>query len=434
MRAWGVIEGFYGRPWSAAERLELFEWLAAAGLDAYLHAPKDDLRHRARWREPYPTDELAALRELVAAAQARGVAFWYGLAPGLDLRHADPDDRRALLAKLGQLRAIGVDGLALLFDDIPPRLDPADRARFGTLAAAQADVAREVAAALPGPLLLCPTEYCGVMSRGLASEYLAELGRLLPPEVDVLWTGPDIVSLELTVEHVRQVAAVLGRKPVVWDNLFANDYDMRRLHLGPFAGRPLELRDEVRGLFLNPNCEHEANAVAVHTLGAWRRAQGAWDPRAAHEAALRAWLPRWDGAGVSLDELRLLCDALHLPGGPGPTAREWLGHLERLATLPPARWGESEPAFLEAAGRLFALSDRLPSLSRRPLFHALLRHAWELKQELHILRGWVAWKKAHPDGEPFFHPHARPPIYKGALLTRLRAVLAMAPDGGLRPA
>ena len=43
----GVIEGFYGRPWSPEQRRELFGWLQRAGLKAYLYAPKDDLKHRA---------------------------------------------------------------------------------------------------------------------------------------------------------------------------------------------------------------------------------------------------------------------------------------------------------------------------------------------------------------------------------------------------
>jgi beta-N-acetylglucosaminidase len=48
----GAIEGFYGQPWTHAERVALFDWLAAWGLNTYLYAPKDDLKHRALWREP----------------------------------------------------------------------------------------------------------------------------------------------------------------------------------------------------------------------------------------------------------------------------------------------------------------------------------------------------------------------------------------------
>ena len=44
----GVIEGFYGAPWTRAERFALFDWMVAWKLNTYLYAPKDDLKHRAR--------------------------------------------------------------------------------------------------------------------------------------------------------------------------------------------------------------------------------------------------------------------------------------------------------------------------------------------------------------------------------------------------
>ena len=61
----GVIEGFYGKPWTLAERFELFEWMAAWGLNTYVYAPKDDLHHRALWREPYSAADAAEIAQLV---------------------------------------------------------------------------------------------------------------------------------------------------------------------------------------------------------------------------------------------------------------------------------------------------------------------------------------------------------------------------------
>ena len=58
----GVIEGFYGRPWSQSQRLELLERMQQLGLNTYLYCPKDDLKHRALWREPYTAEELLGLR------------------------------------------------------------------------------------------------------------------------------------------------------------------------------------------------------------------------------------------------------------------------------------------------------------------------------------------------------------------------------------
>ena len=57
----GVIEGFYGKPWTRAERFELFDWMAAWGLNTYVYAPKDDLHHRALWREPYSAADAGEL-------------------------------------------------------------------------------------------------------------------------------------------------------------------------------------------------------------------------------------------------------------------------------------------------------------------------------------------------------------------------------------
>ena len=53
----GVIEGFYGRPWSWDQRKDLFRTMRQFGMNAYMYAPKDDLKHRAHWREPYTESE-----------------------------------------------------------------------------------------------------------------------------------------------------------------------------------------------------------------------------------------------------------------------------------------------------------------------------------------------------------------------------------------
>ena len=56
---------------------------------------------------------------------------------------------------------------------------------------------------------------------------------------------------------------------MLWDNIHANDYDHRRVFLGPYSGRPVELYKLLNGVLTNPNCEFEANFVAIHTLATW---------------------------------------------------------------------------------------------------------------------------------------------------------------------
>lgn len=86
-------------------------------------------------------------------------------------------------------------------------------------------------------------------------------------------TGSKVISRKLSVDCLAEVESVLQRPPLIWDNLHANDYDSRRLFLGPFKGREPQLRSHLRGLLLNPNCEFEANYIPLHTLGSWYRAE-----------------------------------------------------------------------------------------------------------------------------------------------------------------
>lgn len=53
----GVVEGFYGKPWTTEQRSHLFRQLKKLGMNTYLYAPKDDLKHRAEWRIRYTQEE-----------------------------------------------------------------------------------------------------------------------------------------------------------------------------------------------------------------------------------------------------------------------------------------------------------------------------------------------------------------------------------------
>ena len=64
---------------------------------------------------------------------------------------------------------------------------------------------------------------------------------------------------------------MLKRKPLIWDNLHANDYDQRRLFLGPYVGRSPSLIPHLAGVLTNPNCEYTVNFVAIHTLAQWSK-------------------------------------------------------------------------------------------------------------------------------------------------------------------
>lgn len=85
------------------------------------------------------------------------------------------------------------------------------------------------------------------------------------------FSGPKVVSETIDTKSINALAKVLKRKPVIWDNIHANDYDQRRVFLGPFKGRPMELYEYTSGILTNPNCEFECNFIAIHSLSTWLR-------------------------------------------------------------------------------------------------------------------------------------------------------------------
>ena len=84
-------------------------------------------------------------------------------------------------------------------------------------------------------------------------------------------SGCRVISKKITISELEEISRVLRRPPVIWDNIHANDYDPRRVYLGPYDGRSPEIIPYLRGVLTNPNCEFEANYVPLHTLGQWAK-------------------------------------------------------------------------------------------------------------------------------------------------------------------
>ncbi|KAM4672683.1 protein O-GlcNAcase-like [Amazona ochrocephala] len=329
----GVVEGFYGRPWSMEQRKLLFEWLGRRALNCYMYAPKDELKHRLLWREPYTEPEAAHMRSLIEAAQGRGVEFVFALSAGQDMVFSSAGDRLLLQQKLRQVAAMGCRAFALLFDDIDPCMCQADRDAFPSLAQAQASVANEVYQELGQPpvFLFCPTEYCSSLCSPSPSQscYLLTIGRELLPGIGVIWTGPKVVSQELSAVLLEEVEGVLRRRPVIWDNLYANDYDCRRVFLGPYTGRAPGLMARLRGLLLNPNCELQANFIPIHTLGSWFRSE-LWSCARPDHTGMEPAAAREDSQGPQ-DGRYSPQEALEL------ALRDWVAEINRQALEPGAR-------------------------------------------------------------------------------------------------
>ena len=284
----GVIEGYFGRPWTHADRRQLMSRLRALGYGFFHYAPKADAFLRRRWREPHPDAALDALAGLSAHARALGLRFGVGLSPYELYRDFSGADKAAFIDKLRSLDAIGIDDLAILFDDT--------RGDVPDLAAREAEIVHTaLARTRASRVFMCPTYYAydrmlDVVFGARPAGYLQDLGRRLDPRVAVYWTGEEICAREFSPGHLARVAEALRRKPTLWDNYPANDGPLMsaRLHLRAFTGRSAAIADHVAAHAINPALQPHLSLIAAATLVASYRDGPAYCYMQAFRDAARA--------------------------------------------------------------------------------------------------------------------------------------------------
>jgi hyaluronoglucosaminidase len=283
----GIIEGFFGRPYSWDERGDMVRALAPAGYGFYLYAPKADAHLRRRWREPYPEPTLEALAGFAGTCRGAGVRFGVGLSPYELFLGFDTAAKAALAAKLDQLASLGLDDLGVFFDDM--------RGDLPDLAARQAEIVHWIAErAGEARLIVCPTYYTDdpVLDRVFGQRpegYLAELGRALDPAIELMWTGEEVCSREYSPGHLARVAEQMGRRPFLWDNYPVNDGPRmsRHLHLRAFTGRPAAIGPGLAAHGINTASQPVLSRIPALSLAESYRDGEAYEYGAAFRRAAR---------------------------------------------------------------------------------------------------------------------------------------------------
>lgn len=308
----GYIEGFYGKPWKAEERLIMLETMALFGENTHYYAPKDDPYHRNKWRELYPEEDSRNLRRLVDKARSLCVDFHYCIAPGLSMRYTCEDDINALFDKTKQLYSMGIKNFGLLLDDIPSELFyKEDKERFGNAAAAHVYLTKRYYEFLKSlsseiKLTVCPTSYHG---KGYEPELVNFAGNI-PEDVSVFFTGCDICSKELTSDAARVFGENTGHKPLYWDNYPVNDAEMfMEMHMGPLIGRDSDLNEYSEGIISNCMEYFNCNMIPLITAAAYMWDSENYSPEEAYHNAVEFLLPEEERDDFFLlaDQFRTSC-------------------------------------------------------------------------------------------------------------------------------
>lgn len=262
----GLVDARFGRIWSEEERSYVVATLAASGYNFYHYGPKADRALRRDWRQTHSAEQTAMLQRLSAEVRATGMRFGIALTPVGSTHPFDDQARADLTRRVADLDAIGVDDLAIFFDDL--------RGDMPDLAARQAEVVNFcVSLTKATRVYTCPTYYADdrildVVFGERPGNYLADLGRLLAPDVQVYWTGEEVCSRAIGPSHLARVARELGRKVCLWDNYPVNDGGRmsRFLHLRALTGRDPANAAHISGHALNPAVQAHLSCIPALTL------------------------------------------------------------------------------------------------------------------------------------------------------------------------
>lgn len=264
----GVVEGFYGTPWSHEVRLSLIGFYGKFKMDYYLYGPKDDPYHSCpNWRLPYPEKEAARIRELVAACNRNRVSFVWAIHPGQDIQWNDTDYNN-LVHKFNLMYDLGVRSFAIFFDDIEGE---------GTNPMKQTDLLNRLNKDFVktkgdvSPLIVCPTDYSKLWANPTPQGSLCIYGNTLDPSIMVFWTGDSVCS-DLTKETMDWVNSRIKRPALFWWNFPVTDYVRHIIMQGPAYGLETSLTsNDLCGLISNPMEHGEASKLALYGVAdyAW---------------------------------------------------------------------------------------------------------------------------------------------------------------------
>lgn len=257
----GIIEGFYGYPWTHNQRKELISYISKYKMNTYIYAPKDDQYHRAEWRQFYQNAEIEELTDLVKHCQANYVHFVWTIHPGDSIDLFSEKDFEDVLLKFEQLYAIGVRQFGILFDDITFNQDGMAQAQFiNKINKTFIQVKKDVR-----PLITVGTRYCQAWGPDMTS-YFKPFVETLDEDVEIMWTGKNTMSRlgkETFQEPLNNI--ITTKQLSAWWNYPVNDYCPNQLLIGKFNLIDPGIKN-IKGFYSNPMNFAQSSKIALFMI------------------------------------------------------------------------------------------------------------------------------------------------------------------------
>lgn len=267
----GIIEGYYGRIYTEAERQSLISFISDIGYSYYIYAPKNDCSIRLKWDDKFSKEKIDFLKRLSLYCENNSIEFGIGISPlaiTSDLTKYLP----ILLNKVDFfVKELKTKVIAILFDDIKLYTDDEGIHQKEIMN----KIASHLASNFPNTnvrLAFCPTYYSfdPILDKCFGkrpSSYFQEITKNLNKDVEIFWTGNKVLSKEITDKDINSINSLLGRKVTIWDNYPVNDgkFICKHIYTKEFKNR-IALDGVAFSHAVNPMLEAELTKVAIATL------------------------------------------------------------------------------------------------------------------------------------------------------------------------
>ena len=318
----GVIEGYYGVPYSAEVTKDLFRFMARYKMNTYMYGAKSDPYHSKLWGEAYPTTITPEqqrigyltqdmLSDIASVGTATKVNFIWAIHPGNAF--TDANDQQVLdkiVHKFADMHRLGVRQFGVFVDDVGV---PSDEATLKLGADRLTELQRRIDEqwnrpdALPAdtvkPLHFVPQLYAfSWVSAEQARRFFGSLSTV-PDKVRIYITGRNVWSVPNSTD-LAIVREYLGHDTSWWWNYPCNDNDVTKLftmdtyanfhdeqHIATLA----RLEPQLTGtptLIINPMQQGEVSKIALFSVADYAWNNRAFDNQQSWEAALPAVVGR----------------------------------------------------------------------------------------------------------------------------------------------
>lgn len=278
----GIIEGFYGIPWTFDERKSMINFLAEIGMDQYIYAPKDDPYHNKKWREPYPAEEIAKIKALADLSDENGIEFTWAIHPGQNPFDFDSYDEEIgkIFAKYRQLIGVGVKSFGLCLDDIDKNLAFEKRSYHMKLIRDLADFVEKETGSY---LYFVHPWYNDAWIDEKGYEYEGLLKEM--KNVNLMWTGSQVVD-PINHKSNEDFLKRTSKNPYIWFNWPVNDYKPDEIFLEIFEF--YDSRDiNFDGFYLNPMNQAEASKIAIYQANEYLKNPEKYNPEGTFKKAAK---------------------------------------------------------------------------------------------------------------------------------------------------